>query len=164
MEEIKVHFDNYIGTKSVNGFPLTKVKYCKLRGWPVPVNEDPDEEGYLVEYPNSSPNHERFSGYISWSPKLAFEDAYRDITIGCAFGHAVELMKLGFKMARKGWNGKGMYISYVAAGEWATSELEIPFGENLTPRDWLGIKTVDSQFMPWVPSQSDVLAEDWVLL
>lgn len=160
MEEIKVQFDNYIGTKSVNGSPLTKAKYCKLRGWPVPVNEDPDEEGYLVEYPHSTPNNEQFCGYITWSPKIPFEDAYRDVTKGCAFGHAVELMKLGFKMARKGWNGKGMYITLVSGDNWAMDKHENTICEKCC---WLGVKTVDNQFMPWVPSQSDVLAEDWVL-
>lgn len=163
MGEIRVHFKNYIGTKTINGFPMNKVDYCKLRGWDVPANENPLEEGYLVEYPDSKSNHEQFRGYISWSPKAAFEAAYRDVDKGCTFGHAVELLKSGFKLARKGWNGKGMYISYVCEKEWASSELERSWTEDLKPRPWLGIKTVDDGYMPWVPSQSDVLADDWVL-
>lgn len=164
-EEIKVHFTNYIGTKCVNGFKMNKETYCKLRGWDVPDNEDPLEVGYLVEYPDSKPNHEQFRGYISWSPRAAFEDSYRDVDRGCTFGHAVELLKAGFKLARKGWNGNGMYIEYVAAEEWNSSSLERPgFADELKPHPWLGIKTVNDQFMPWVPSQSDVLAEDWIIL
>lgn len=163
-EEIKVHFSNYIGTKSINGFLMNKETYCKLRGWDVPADEDPLEYGYLVEYPNSKSNHPQFRGYISWSPKAAFEASYRDVEKGCTFGHAVELMKSGFKVARKGWNGKGMYIEYVDHKEWNSSSLERPWTADLEPRPWLGIKTVDDQFMPWVPSQSDVLAEDWVIL
>lgn len=163
-EEIKVHFTNYIGTKCVNGFPMNKETYCKLRGWDVPADEDLLEVGYLVEYPDSKSNHPQFRGYISWSPKAAFEAAYRDVEKGCTFGHAVELLKSGFKLARKGWNGKGMYISYVDPKEWNSSELERPWDEDLKPRPWIGIKTVDNEYMPWVPSQSDVLAEDWVIL
>lgn len=163
-EEIKVHFTNYIGTKCVNGFRMNKETYCKLRGWDVPADENPLEEGYLVEYPDSKSNHPQFRGYISWSPKAAFEAAYRDVEKGCTFGHAVELLKSGFKLARKGWNGKGMYISYVDPKEWNSSELESPWDEDLKPRPWIGIKTVDNEYMPWVPSQSDVLAEDWVIL
>lgn len=159
-EEIKVHFTNYIGTKCVNGFPMNKETYCKLRGWDVPADEDPLEVGYLVEYPDSKSNHPQFRGYISWSPKATFETAYRDVEKGCTFGHAVELMKTGFRMARKGWNGKGMYITLVSGENWAMDKHENTVCEK---RDWLGIKTVDNQFMPWVPSQSDVLAEDWVL-
>lgn len=159
-EEIRVHFTNYIGTKCVNGFRMNKETYCKLRGWDVPANEDPLEVGYLVEYPDSKSNHPQFRGYISWSPKAAFEAAYRDVEKGCTFGHAVELLKSGFRMTRKGWNGKGMYITLVSGENWAMDKHENTVCEK---RDWLGIKTVDNQFMPWVPSQSDVLAEDWVL-
>lgn len=159
-EEIKVHFTNYIGTKCVNGFRMNKETYCKLRGWDVPANEDPLEVGYLVEYPDSKPNHEQFRGYISWSPRAAFEAAYCDVDKGCTFGHAVELIKLGHRLTRKGWNGKGMYITLVSGENWAMDKHENTVCEK---RDWLGIKTVDDQFMPWVPSQSDVLAEDWVL-
>lgn len=162
-EEIKVHFTNYIGTKCVNGFPMNKETYCKLRGWDIPADEDPLEEGYLVEYPDSKSNHPQFRGYISWSPKAAFEAAYRDVEKGCTFGHAVELLKTGFKLARKGWNGKGMYISYVAAEEWASSALERPWSQDLKPIPWIGMKTVDDTFVPWLASQSDILAEDWVL-
>lgn len=164
-EEIKVHFTKYIGTKCINGFRMNKETYCKLRGWDVPADEDSLEEGYLVEYPDSKSNHPQFRGYISWSPKAAFEAAYRDTKKGCTFGHAVELLKSGFKLARKGWNGKGMYVEYVATQDWNSISLERPgFADKLKPCPWLGIKTVDDQFMPWVPSQSDVLAEDWVIL
>lgn len=53
-----------------------------------------------------------------------------------------------------------MYITLVSGENWAMDKHENTVCEK---RDWLGIKTVDNQFMPWVPSQSDVLAEDWVL-
>ena len=106
----------------------------------------------------------QFRGYISWSPRAAFEAAYRDVEKWCTFGHAVELLKTGFKLARKGWNGRGMYISYVDPKEWNSSELERPWDEDLKPRPWIGVKTVDNEYMPWVPSQSDVLAEDWIIL
>lgn len=162
-EEVRVHFTNYIGTKSVNAFPMNKETYCKLRGWNIPADEDALENGYLVEYPNSLPNHPQFRGYISWSPAAAFEETYRNVEEGCSFGHAVELLKKGFKMARKGWNGKWMYISYVAAEEWASSALERPWSKDLKPIPWVGMKTVDDSFVPWLPSQSDMLAEDWVL-
>lgn len=158
-EEIKVHFTNYIGTKSIKGFPMNKETYCKLRGWDIPTEEDPLENGYLVEYPDSKPNHPQFRGYISWSPKAAFEEAYRDVEKGCTFGHAVELLKSGLKMARKGWNGKGMYITYVSHDQWQVDKYE----SHLESLPWIGMKTANSEFVPWLASQSDILAEDWVL-
>lgn len=50
-------------------------------------------------------------GYESWSPKKQFEEAYRDC-MGMTFGIALELLKKGCKVAREGWNGKGMFVVY----------------------------------------------------
>lgn len=160
-EEIKVQFSNYIGTKHVNGFPMNKGTYCKLRGWDVPADEDPSENGYLVEYTDSLPNHPQFRGYISWSPAPVFESTYFNVDKGCTFGCAIELVKTGSRMSRKAWNGKGMYITLVSSKYWSMDKHE---NSTCRKRHWLGIKTVDNEFMPWVPSQSDILAEDWIIM
>lgn len=60
--------ERYIGTKVIKARPITRGDYNKLRKWVIPANENPNDEGYLVEYED---------GYISWSPKLTFESAYR---------------------------------------------------------------------------------------
>jgi hypothetical protein len=66
---------NYIGTKLVKAMPMTRQEYNDLRGWKVPANENPEDDGYLVEYPDSEANHQDFAGYISWCPKKQFEEA-----------------------------------------------------------------------------------------
>lgn len=157
--ETKINFRNYIGTKSLLAFPMNKGDYCKLRNWDLPSNEEPGEEGYLVEYPDSLPNHPEFRGYISWSPKAVFEASYNSYTEGCTFGHAIELLKSGHKLARKGWNGKGMYLTYVSPDQWQVDKYE----SHLNSLPWVGMKTADGSFVPWLASQSDILAEDWVL-
>lgn len=157
--ETKINFRNYIGTKSLLAFPMNKGDYCKLRNWDLPSNEEPGEEGYLVEYPDSLPNHPDFRGYISWSPKAVFEASYNSYTEGCTFGHAIELLKSGHKLARKGWNGKGMYLTYVSPDQWQVDKYE----SHLNSLPWVGMKTADGSFVPWLASQSDILAEDWVL-
>lgn len=58
---------HYIGVKEIDAKPMTRGEYNKYRGWGIPKNEDPAEEGYLVQYPD---------GYESWSPKKVFEEAY----------------------------------------------------------------------------------------
>lgn len=81
---------------------------------------------------------------------------------GFDFGTAINLLKEGKKMARKGWNGKGMFLLYVPSEKWGIIEkigLGIPKG-NLLP--WIGMKTADGKFIPWLASQSDMLAEDWM--
>lgn len=70
--------EQYTGTKTLNATPLSRGDYNTLRGWDVPADENPDDEGYLVEYVDSGEsNHPDFTGYISWSPKHVFEKAYK---------------------------------------------------------------------------------------
>ena len=67
----------YIGTKEVQATPMNRGDYNALRGWQVPENENPADDGYLVVYPNGESNVDGFDGYVSWSPKKQFEEAYR---------------------------------------------------------------------------------------
>ena len=68
-------------------------------------------------------------------------------------------------IARKGWNGKGVFVYAVAAGEYpATSKVaKRAFGEKaLVPYGpYLAIKGADGIVSPWVPSQADMAANDW---
>lgn len=67
----------YLGTKVVHAVPMNRLDYNILRGWKLPDNEDGSDEGYLVQYANNQDsNVEGFSGYVSWSPKHIFEEAY----------------------------------------------------------------------------------------
>ncbi|WP_233545721.1 DUF2829 domain-containing protein [Parabacteroides sp. AM08-6] len=68
----------YIGTKQLLAVAMTLGAYNEYRGWEQPENEDPNADGYLVEYlDGGKPNDERHKGYISWSPKDVFEKAYQ---------------------------------------------------------------------------------------
>lgn len=68
----------YIGTKTINAKPMTRLEYNELRGWTVPPDENPSDDGYLVEYVDGGQaNHPDYAGYISWSPKAVFERAYQ---------------------------------------------------------------------------------------
>ena len=58
----------YIGTKVLDAEPMTRGEYNRYRGWTIPANENPDDEGYHVLYAD---------GYESWSPKEVFENTYR---------------------------------------------------------------------------------------
>lgn len=70
----------YQGTKKVNAQPMTRGEYNKLRGWDVPKDENPDDEGYLVEYlDGGKANVPGYDGYVSWSPRDVFERAYLEV-------------------------------------------------------------------------------------
>lgn len=62
--------ERYIGTKVITAKPMNRGEYNKFRGWDIPADENPLDEGYLVKYED---------GYISWSPKSTFEKAYRKV-------------------------------------------------------------------------------------
>lgn len=78
------------------------------------------------------------------------------------YGTAIKLKKAGKKMARRGWNGKGMYVEYVPKVENMTIRTSEPNILTLNPH--FLIKNVDNTFSTWVPSVNDILAEDWYIV
>ena len=66
------------------------------------------------------------------------------------FGQAIEAMKMGSKVARDGWNGKGMWIA-----------LQVPDQHSKMQRPYIYMCPVGGELVPWVASQSDMLANDW---
>lgn len=154
----------YIGTKMIRATPMTRQDYNDLRGWTVPADENPDDEGYLVEYlDGGKPNTPTHAGYVSWSPKEQFEKAYR-ATSGLTFGLAIEALKLGERVTRAGWNGKGMWVWMPEPLDEFCTKVFVCGDEEFEARPWIGMKTADDQFVPWVASQTDMLAEDWQIL
>lgn len=118
------HRKQYVGTKTIHAWP-------EVRG---------GQFGYTVEYSD---------GYLSWSPKAVFEEAYHSPeTARFDFGTALSLIKQGHTIEREGWNGKGMFVGIVEC-----SEMHRPYM----------FIVADGKSVPWVPSQTDVLAEDWIV-
>lgn len=68
------------------------------------------------------------------------------------FGEAIKSLRNGYKVARAGWNGKGQYL-----------ELQLPDIRSKMTVPYIYIRTVQSDLVPWLPSQTDVLAEDWTI-
>ena len=78
------------------------------------------------------------------------------------FGQALEQLKQGAKVAREGWNGKGMWLGLVDTGYYDVGCSVVGEIDSLLP--WIGMKTADNKFVPWLASQTDVLAEDWQII
>ena len=156
---------NYIGTKEIKARPMNRLDYNGYRGWDLPSDENGEDEGYLVEYVNGSDkNHQNHDGYVSWSPKVQFEEAYRE-TDGLPFGLAIEALKKGKRIARLGWNGKGMFLYYVPAAEYkSVTDVAISIGETVQYREYMALKTAQGDVAVWSPSGSDALADDWIIL
>ena len=78
------------------------------------------------------------------------------------FGEVLELIKKGYKLNRKGWNGKGMYIMYVHQGTFSMfSNDPMEVGKTCILNPFIVMKTVDDKFVPWLASQTDLLTDDW---
>lgn len=156
----------YIRMHQVEAEPMTRGDYNKFRGWEIPANENPDDEGYKVTYPD---------GYVSWCPKAQFEEAGRPCD-GMTFGMAIEAMKRGKKVARKGWNGKGMWLcvplkdgpkEIPATGIWGKPNAEYAEqnGGTVNVLPYVTMKTADGNIvMGWLASQTDMLADDWKIV
>jgi len=81
------------------------------------------------------------------------------------FGDALSLIKAGHKVARAGWNGKGMFIFLVPGSTFSVSRPPLlgiyPEGTVINYHAHIDMKTADDKVVPWLASQTDVLAEDW---
>lgn len=161
----------YFGTKRIAAKPMNRQDYNDLRGWKLPADENGADEGYLVEYlDGGKPNLEGYKGYVSWSPKEQFEKAYQPID-QMSFGHALAAMNEGHKVARAGWNGKGMWITLgqgfnglKAENFWNkhTREFAEKNGGKADVLPYFIMKTADNKIlMGWLASQTDMIATDW---
>lgn len=66
------------------------------------------------------------------------------------FGWAIRCLRAGDKVQRAGWNGKGMWLALQRPD--AGSKMSLPY---------IYMSTVEGKLVPWLASQTDVLAEDW---
>lgn len=143
----------YIGTKMIDARPGFDPK------------GDGTQEGYDVWYTNPDG-----SEYKSWSPKDVFEASYRMVT-GMSFGMAIEALKLGLRVGRDGWNGKGMFLLlvdtdyYSLMGSSSNEFTEDKIDNTVKTDKFIGMYTAGNTFQPgWLASQADLLANDWCIV
>jgi len=84
------------------------------------------------------------------------------------FGEALEAIKSGARVARSGWNGKGMFLFLVPGSTFAVNRPPLlgsyPEGTPINYRPHIDMKTADGEIVPWVASQSDLLCDDWQMV
>ena len=110
-------------------------------------------EGYLLKHQLTDPT---FSHYIE-----AVNEEANDFL---NFGDAIAALKSGYKVARAGWNGKNMWLSYLDPymnKQFTLIEKDDAEG---TFSPYIGMKTADNKYVPWLASQTDLLACDWVII
>lgn len=110
-------------------------------------------EGYLLKHQLTNPT---FNHYIE-----AVNEEANDFL---NFGDAIAALKSGYKVARAGWNGKNMWLSYLDPymnKQFTLIEKDDAEG---TFSPYIGMKTADNKYVPWLASQTDLLACDWVII
>lgn len=115
--------------------------------------ENSGEFAYLMEkFANIIRNSERNS-----------EDETNNLT----FGQAIESLKSGKRVARKGWNGKGMFL-FIMKGGLSGAEVHNQheyLDEKIEIQDCICMKTAQNTVcVGWLASQTDMLAEDWEII
>lgn len=77
------------------------------------------------------------------------------------FGDAIRALKMGRRVSRAGWNGKGMWLVLIHPGN--AMHTSTAGGFDMQP--CIGMKTADDKMQPgWLASQADMLGEDWGLV
>ncbi len=135
---------------------MTRGRYNQYKGWRIPEGEHSGEKGYLVVD----------DAYETWVPADIFEKRYQSYE-RMKFGDALSVMEGGRRVTRKGWNGVGMFIYLVPANRYlptthadrllalSQSDGKVPYGA------YFAMKSVDGTVVPWIPSQSDMVSDDW---
>ena len=168
----------YLGVKQIKAIEMSRKDYIDYRGWELPADEDGNDKGYLVEYlDGGQSNHPEHSGYISWSPKEVFENAYQEVS-GMSFGFAIEAAKQGKKIARRNWNGKNMFVVYMPPLQLPPYNTQGTFrkvndrtamfiGEDkpLNCQPYFAMYNAQEEWIPgWFATQSDMLSNDWFIV
>lgn len=78
------------------------------------------------------------------------------------FGWALTQLKNGWRVSREGWNGKGMFL-FIIEGSGHPNAWTYTDGkqDNYPCLPFIAMKTADNKVVPWLASQTDILAEDW---
>lgn len=158
----------YIGTKIVNATPAWLVDnnvYLKDEDVPSSMNR---KDGYIVVSED---------GYESWSSKSMFEKIYHEVGT-MDFGGAMHCLKAGLAVRRRGWNGKGLFIvkqvpthiigdiipNMQSLPQSAKNILMSRENPHIDYTNQMLIINPDGRADSWVPSSSDVFAEDWEVI
>ena len=151
--------DTYLGFLAVNAKPMTRQEYNDLCGWTLSDDQDGDDVGYLVQ--------DQVTEHIDWQSKAVFNKIFRN-NGNITFSDALEVMKRGGRVSRSGWNGKGMFIFLVPGSTFQVNRepLMSILGEGTTVHyhGHVDMRTADGMIVPWLCSQTDMLAEDWSIV
>ena len=118
----------------------------------------------IIGYVAVNPYNEQDKWFIA----KEFADNNYVLQEAFSFSVALEHLKAGRRVARKGWNGKGMFIFLVPGSTFKVNRPPLlgiyPEGTEVRYHSHIDMRTADGQIVPWLASQTDMLEDDWVLV
>jgi len=148
--------------------PIVEIHFEDTRFAPRKLNirnrPEPQDGWYYVQYGD---------GYWSFSPAAQFEAGNTlesklteaDAPTVQGIGWAVKQMHNGSNVRRAGWNGKGMWLGFIPGDQWGLGSGQNAFDYGLAGPGkllpWIGMRTAQGDFVPWLASQTALLATDW---
>ena len=163
----------YICSKVIHAVPTKMVNGCPWpEGLPLPEISEPKQ---IDEHCGCTIEVRIEDGYIYTTskddkyPQFMTADEFEKIcrsTEDMTFGDALVALKQGKRVARKGWNGKDMYVFLAHEADFVTDADLSAFDQlDVEVADMLVMKTAQDTFQPgWLASQADMLAEDWYIV
>lgn len=122
-------------------------------------NEENDdlEAGWIVKNPDNE--------YDKWFISIDYASENYVHEENMSFSDALDYLKAGYKVARKGWNGKNMFIFLVPGSTFKVSRPPLlgiyEEGTEINYHAHIDMKTATGEIVPWLASQTDMLADDW---
>lgn len=92
--------------------------------------------------------------------------------VNMGIGDVVSALRSGERVRRKGWNGKGLWLAYVKGDDWGCAYAGHPMEERKDEQavivqplmPMIVMRTADGRLVPWLCSQTDLLANDYEIL
>lgn len=124
--------------------------------------------GKIVSTDTIGPDQPHYDTIIHSGKHVIIREIHDGVESYMTFGQAIEALKSGKKVDRAGWNGKGMFLFLVPGSNFKVNRAPLlgiyPEGTEINYCPHIDMKTADDKVVPWLASQTDVLAEDWVIV
>lgn len=135
--------------------PSEKEVFVRLTGHPDQILQDGESAQVVVYDDLAITVYERTKGANRECDRMTF-------------GMAIEELKAGRKVCRKGWNGKGMFLFLVQGSTFKVNRPPLlgiyPEGTEINYHAHIDMRTADGKIVPWLATQTDMLSEDWCIV
>jgi hypothetical protein len=95
-------------------------------------------------------------------PTSFFSESVQQSAPTFGFGVALEALESGKRVCRQGWNGKGMWLCLIQSQDYNIHGNVNVLG--LIKLPFILMKTAGNEVVPWLASQTDILAKDWMIV